>query len=73
MPKDAVTVEKGEQGMHLLSIGGRRSKQESGSLLKSVTDIYPRFPNGCCRIMLRMWILTENAVQITEDEPVPDH
>ena len=64
MPKDTATVEEGEKGMHLLSVGSRRSKKQSSSLLKSVTDIYPRFPDGRSRIMLKIGISRENAVQL---------
>jgi hypothetical protein len=39
MPKDTTAVEKSEKGMHLLSVGSRRSKKQSSSLLESVTDI----------------------------------
>ena len=64
MPKDTATVEKGEKGMHLLSVGSRRSKKQSSSLLKSVTDIYPRFPDGCYRIVLKDGISMESTAQI---------
>jgi len=58
-------IERLEREMHMLSVGGRRPKKQSSSLLKSVHDIYPRFPNG--RMQNYANRIGYHGVQIIED------